>query len=116
MNRRKFLSNSGAAALAIGLGEKGVSASAAFQASSAPASSKRVLLKLGCQSAPTTDAHLKYLVRYGVRHICGYPETSEGRICSTVEELSRMQELAEKNGVTVMCVGPAMSGVELYRQ
>ncbi len=108
MNRRKFLSNSGAAALAIGLGEKGVSASAASQTSSAPAPSKRVLLKLGCQSAPTTDAHLKYLVRYGVRHICGYPETSEGRICSTVEELSRMRELAEKNGVTVMCVGPAI--------
>jgi mannonate dehydratase len=66
------------------------------------------LLKLGCQSAPTTDAHLKYLTRYGVKHICGYPETSEGRIYSTVDELSRMKELAEKNHVTVMCVGPAV--------
>ena len=81
----------------------GSGASASSAVDSTP---KRVLLKLGCQSAPTTDAHLKYLARYGVRHICGYPETSEGRVYSTVEELSKMRELAEKNGITVMCVGP----------
>jgi mannonate dehydratase len=98
MNRRRFIASSGMAAMAFGSG-----ASASSAVDSTP---KRVLLKLGCQSAPTTDAHLKYLARYGVRHICGYPETSEGRVYSTVEELSKMRELAEKNGITVMCVGP----------
>jgi len=109
MDRRRFLSGStAAAALVLGVGEDAVSSRSAVAQSSAGAAagSKRVLLKLGCQSKPTTDAHLKYLVRYGVKHICGYPETSEGRIYSTVDELSRMRELAEKNGVTVMCVGP----------
>jgi mannonate dehydratase len=63
-------------------------------------------MKLGCQSAPTTDAHLKFLARYGVKHICGYPEIADGRIYATVEELSRMKDLAAKNGITVECVGP----------
>src|ERR1700751_2516943 len=99
MNRRKFLSSSGMAAMAIG------SATSASP-SAGDTASKRVLLKLGCQSAPTTDAHLKYLARYGVRHICGYPETSEGRVCSTVEELNRMKDLATKNGIEIDCVGP----------
>jgi mannonate dehydratase len=103
MNRRRFISSSGAAALALG---SGVDVAGTSTAQTASTSSKRVLFKLGCQTRPTNDEHLKYLVRYGVRHICGYPETSEGRIASTVEELSRMRELAEKNGVTVMCVGP----------
>ena len=30
-------------------------------------------MKLGDQTAPTNDTHLKYLARYGVRNICGYP-------------------------------------------
>ena len=30
-------------------------------------------MKLGCQSAPTNETHLKYFARYGVRNICGYP-------------------------------------------
>jgi mannonate dehydratase len=112
MDRRRFLSAStAAAALALGMVEEAASpknavAQSSLQRSSAGAGSKRVLMQLGCQSKPTTDAHLKYLVRYGVRHICGYPETSEGRIYSTVDELSQMRELAEKNGVMVMCVGP----------
>jgi mannonate dehydratase len=103
MNRRQFISSSGAAALALGGGANAAEASTTQSSSTA---SKRVLFKLGCQTRPTNDEHLKYLVRYGVRDICGYPETSEGRIASTVDELSRMRELAEKNGVTVMCVGP----------
>ncbi|WP_260706155.1 mannonate dehydratase [Edaphobacter flagellatus] len=107
MDRRRFLSGTtAAAAFALGAGETASQSAFAQTSSQGEAASKRVLLKLGCQSHPTTDAHLKYLVRYGVKHICGYPETAEGRIYSTVDELSRMRELAEKNGVTVMCVGP----------
>lgn len=63
-------------------------------------------MKLGCQSAPTNDTHLKYLARYGVRHICGYPETSEGRLYATVDEMKRMCDLAHGNGITVDCAAP----------
>lgn len=104
MNRRSFLAASGAAAaLATGSGLETPLSAAPAKATHA---AKPALMKLGCQSAPTTDAHLKYLARYGVKHICGYPETSSGRIASTVEELSRMRDLAEKNGIEILCVGP----------
>src|ERR1700732_3955701 len=98
MNRRRFISASGAAGIALG------SSLAPKQAAAAPA--KRAAMKLGCQSAPTNDTHLKYLARYGVRNICGYPEIADGRIYATVEELSRMKDLAAKNGIEIDCVGP----------
>ena len=102
MDRRQFLSGSAAAAAVLG-----ADAEVMAQSSKAhKAAGKPVLMKLGCQSHPTNDTHLKYLARYGVRHICGYPGTSEGRIASTVDELSRMRELAEKNGIEIVCVGP----------
>jgi mannonate dehydratase len=101
INRRQFISSSSVAALALGQGST-VSAEPATDAA------KPVLFKLGCQSAPTTDAHLKYLARYGVRNVCGYPEFSEGKIYATVEELSRMKDLAAKNGIEVDCVGPTV--------
>ncbi len=63
-------------------------------------------MKLGCQSAPTNDTHLKYLARYGVRNICGYPEIGEERLYATVDELSRMVDLAQKSGITIDCVAP----------
>jgi mannonate dehydratase len=92
MNRREFFSSSSAAAM-IGLG------------SNTPAPT-RALMKLGCQSAPTNDTHLKYLARYGVRHICGYPQISDGRLYASVEELRSMRDLAEKNGIAIECLGP----------
>jgi mannonate dehydratase len=101
MNRREFISSSGVAALALGKGTTVSTASAAPMA-------KPVLMKLGCQSPPTNDAHLKYLARYGVRNICGYPEIAEGRIYATVDELSRMKDVAAKNGIEVDCVGPTV--------
>src|SRR5271155_2918429 len=88
MDRRKFISSSSVAALALG---KGVAMSAAPAA--AP-SANPVLMKLGCQSEPTNDTHLKYLARYGVKNICGYPEVGDGRIYATVDELNRMKDLA----------------------
>src|SRR5713226_4581169 len=97
MNRRQFISSSGVAALALGSGSN---------VSAAATSPKGALMKLGCQSAPTNDAHLKYLARYGVRNICGYPEIADGRIYATVDELKRMRDLAEKNGIAVDMLGP----------
>jgi mannonate dehydratase len=105
MDRRSFLAGSGAAAVAVGAGAENMGLGAQKASSRG---TKPVLMKLGCQSAPTTDAHLKYLARYGVKHICGYPQTSDGRIAPTVEELSRMRELAEKNGIEIVCVAPSI--------
>jgi len=99
MNRREFISSSGVAAVALG---RGANASAATTSSH----TKPVLMKLGCQSAPTSDAHLKYLARYGVRHICGYPQIADGRIYATVDELGRMKDLAGGNGIEIDCVVP----------
>src|SRR5271168_2879570 len=95
MNRRRFVTYSGAAA------------AASLASSPAPAApAKRAMMKLGCQSAPTNETHLKYFARYGVRNICGYPEIADGRIYATVEELTRMRDLADKNGIAVDCIAP----------
>ena len=102
MNRRQFLSTSTAA-----LTLNGPLYAAAPGPSPTPVKSgKSARMLLGCQSAPTTDAHLKYLARYGVSHICGYPQIADGRIYATVDELSRMKDLAEKNHIEVLCMGP----------
>ena len=98
MYRRQFISSTGIAGLAF-TGLAPDSAAAKPGASGAT-------FKLGCQSAPTNDTHLKYLARYGVRNICGYPEIAAGRLYATVDELSRMRDLAEKNGITIDCVAP----------
>src|SRR6185369_8170369 len=77
MNRRKFLASSTAAA-----------------------ASKPVLMKLGCQSSPTNETHVKYFARYGVKNICGYPTIPDReRLYATVDELKSMKDLCAKNGV-----------------
>jgi mannonate dehydratase len=97
LNRRQFLSSSSVTALTLSAGS--------LPAAGAPAK-KPVLMKLGCQTAPTTDAHLKYLARYGVRNICGYPEIADGRLYATVDELHRMMDLAAANGIAIDMVAP----------
>jgi mannonate dehydratase len=96
MNRRKFMASTGAVAVALSSG----------CTSAAAASGQRVLMKLGCQSAPTNETHLQYFARYGVRNICGYPEIAEGRLYATVDELKRMLDLAEKSHISIDCVAP----------
>lgn len=96
MDRRQFISSAGAAGIAL----------TSSTSTKAKPAANSVSFKLGCQSAPTNDTHLKYLARYGVRNICGYPEIADGRLYATVEELSRMRDLAEKNGITIDCVAP----------
>ncbi len=93
MNRRQFFASSGAAALAA--------APPAASAAGAP-----VLMKLGCQSAPTNEKHVGFLARYGVRNICGYPEIAGGRLYATVDELHRMLDIAAKYSVSVDCLAP----------
>ena len=98
MDRRQFLAAAPAAALSL-------NAHAAVT-KPAPKHTGPALFKLGCQSAPTNDAHLGYFARYGVRHICGYPETAPGKTFPTLDELNRMKDLAAKHKIEIVCVGP----------
>ena len=63
-------------------------------------------MKLGDQTAPTNDTHLKYLARYGVRNICGYPQIEGDRLYATVDELKRMIDMAAKYGISIDCTAP----------
>ena len=97
MNRRAFVSSSGAAAAALAGIPSG-------PASAAPP--QRAMMRLGCQSEPTSEHHLQYLARYGVQGICGYPEIADGRLYATTDELKRTRELAEKYRISVDCIAP----------
>jgi mannonate dehydratase len=96
MNRRKFITSTSAAGL---LAAKGF-------ASPSPVPAKRALMKVGDQTAPTNETHLKYLARYRVQNICGYPEISGDRTYATVEELNRMVDLAQTCGISIDCTAP----------
>ena len=97
MNRRQFVASSSALAFA-GPGTR--------PAAAAPPSP--LLMKLGCQTSPTNETHLKYFARYGVRNICGYPRTAPDRIWATADELAQMRDLAAKYGISVDCTAPPM--------
>ena len=90
MNRRNFVVTSTAAAAGLASGSQ--------PASAAP---KKALMRLGCQSEPTNEAHVKYFARYGVRDITGYPEIAGDRLYATVDELKRMKDMAASNGVNI---------------
>jgi len=104
MNRRQFLMKTGSAGLATAV--PGAAAASAKPRRRAVASR----IKLGDQTAPTNDTHLKYLARYGVQNICGYPEIEGGRLYSTADELKRMTDLAAKYKISVDCVAPPFLG------
>jgi mannonate dehydratase len=96
MNRREFLASGCVAGVAAAADAR------AAQAAPAPP----VLMKLGDQSAPTSDVHLAYLARYSVRNICGYPQIEGDRLYATVDELQRMIDLAGKYGISIDCTAP----------
>jgi len=99
MNRREFLISSGATGILASTAITPVSANAEDTAQSAR-------MKLGDQTAPTNDVHLKYLARYGVRNICGYPQIEGDRLYATTDELKRMIDMAGKYGISIDCTAP----------
>jgi mannonate dehydratase len=99
MNRRQFIVSTGTAGLvAAGAG--------APTAASAETVAKKSLMKLGDQTAPTTDTHLKYLARYGVESICGYPHIQGDRLYATVDELKQIKDMAAKYNISMDCIAP----------
>jgi len=99
MNRRQFLSSTTVTALALGNN---------FALADTPSSSSSSQLKLGDQTSPTDETHLKYLARYGVRNICAYPEIDGDRLYATVDELKRTTDLAAKYDISVDCIAPPL--------
>jgi mannonate dehydratase len=98
MHRRQLLSTAAAAVAA-----QAIPSSAQ---KTAGAASKRVLMKLGCQSGPTNDKRLQFFARYGVEAICGYPEDAEKKGFFSVEDLSRLKERCEKHKVSLDFIEP----------
>jgi mannonate dehydratase len=98
MNRIEFLASGAATTLALGTNSG--------PADSVSKSSAPALMKLGDQTGPTTETHLKYLARYGVESICGYPEIEADRLYATVDELKQMKDLAAKYKLSVDCIAP----------
>jgi mannonate dehydratase len=96
MNRRQFISSSGAA-MAL---SNGPTTETAF---AAPA--KRALMKLGTDTR-LDDARLKSLARFGVKNVGGPPPIAEGRLYATVDELKTARDGAEKNGISYDLVTP----------
>jgi len=100
LDRRKFIGSS-----ATGAGLVGAAAFSSSQASAqsgAPqmiAPKKRVLMKLGCQSPPSTDEHFTFLSRYGIQHVNGYPtRVDKTLLYPTVEELKALVDLGARHG------------------
>ncbi len=101
MNRRQFIAAGGAAGFVMARG-------AISTATTAASPSTPGLMKLGDQTAPTNDVHLKYLARYGLQNICGYPAIEGDRLYATVDELTRMIDLAGKYGISIDCIAPPL--------
>src|SRR6266540_680 len=91
MNRRNFLYTTAAGAAV---------SSAAPAAAAQSGGRKRALMKLGCQSGPTTPQHLEFFKRHSVNNIGGKPTTLSNGSYPTVEELSKLKEMCEKKGVS----------------
>jgi mannonate dehydratase len=111
MNRRTFISHSGAgAAGAIAALTAGSvsTASQPVQAQTQGPAKKRTLMKVGASNANAYDAgSLNAALRYGVKNITAGPRIAEeGRLYATVEELMTMRELPDKMGVSIDVLTP----------
>jgi mannonate dehydratase len=102
MNRRQFISSSGAAAAAL-------TGSGLVPASAFPAQAKRALMKIGT-TARCEEASLKAVARYGIKNIVSSAKIADGRLYATVDELKQMRDVADRNGISVGILTPPNLG------
>lgn len=109
MDRRKFFATIGTGMVAAGCAPHLVAAQAA-PADPGPLHrpAGKLKLKLGCQSGPATDEHFAFLARYGVANICARAPVSDGRLHSTVAELTDLKSMAERHGLSLDILDPLM--------
>ena len=109
MNRRRFISQSGAgAAAAVTALTAGDLCTATQSVAAQRQGRKRALMKVGASNADAYDhASLNAVLRYGVKNIGAGPRIAEeGRLYATVEELAKMRELPDKLGVSIDLLTP----------
>ena len=109
MNRRTFISRSGAGAAAAAAAFAAADVSAGSQSAAAQKPGRtRALMKVGASTANAYDAgSLNAVLRYGVKNITAGPRIAdEGRLYATVEELMKMRELPDKMGVSIDVLTP----------
>ena len=108
MNRREFISTSGIAA-----------AAGAAAPSPAPAQTRPVLMKIGTFVQTVDDASMKAVARWGIKNIYARPTVADpNRLYATVDELKRMRDTAERNGVTIDILRPinlAMTNIDVEK-
>jgi mannonate dehydratase len=97
MNRRQLLTMTAAGA---------ASQIASIDSTAKAATPKRALMKLGCQSGPTSDQRLQFFKRHSVDGICGYPEDPDKKGYYSVEDLSKIKERCEKHKIALDCIAP----------
>jgi mannonate dehydratase len=109
MNRRAFISRSGAGAAAAAAAFAAGDVSAGSQSATAQKPGRtRALMKVGASTANAYDqGSLNAVLRYGVKNITAGPRIAdEGRLYATVEELMKMRELPDKMGVSIDVLTP----------
>ena len=99
MNRRDFMFSTAASAALAGSTSVGLA--------QPREGGKRALMKLGCQSGPTSDQRLQFFARHSVRNICGIPEESKELGYPTVEQLLQLKERAAKWDISVDMITPS---------
>jgi mannonate dehydratase len=83
--------------------------------SQASAVRKPALMKLGCQTGPTTDQRLQFFARHGVKNICGVPETANKGF-PTVDDLLGLKERAAKYDIRIdMLMPPILASTHIDR-
>src|SRR5262247_2112221 len=109
MNRRGFILSTAAGAV--------LPACSSSLSAQSPASRKRALMKLGCQSGPTSDQRLQFFARHSVKNICGVLELADKeRGYPTVDELLQLKERAAKWDISVdMLTPPFLASTHIDR-
>lgn len=109
MNRRNFILSTAAGAV--------LTASSSPSSAQSPPGTKRVLMKLGCQSGPASEQRLQFFARHGIKNICAAPETKDKqRGYPTVDELNQLKERAAKWGISIdMLTPPFLASTHIER-
>src|ERR1051325_4449651 len=107
MNRREFILSSAA----------GVVLPASSLSANATEGPKRALMKLGCQSGPSSDKRLQFFARHGIKNICAVAEFADKELgIPTVDELAQLKERAAKWDITIdMLMPPFLASTHIDR-
>lgn len=106
MDRRGFIFSSGVAAAAL-MNPGGAEAKPQPPAKGG-AAGKPFLMKLGCQSPPSSDEHFAYFARFGIRNICARANVAQGQLTPSLDELHHLKDMAERHGLSLDMLQPEL--------